>query len=106
MIAIAYDFDTECLKQNYHVSSYNNAYKDIRTFLEGKGFTWKQGSLMYGSSGMTMVQATLIVQEMAQKYGWLSSCLSDIRMLHVDMDDDLMPAVNFAAPQTVDETTV
>ena len=99
MIAIAYDFNTECLQQNYHNESWKNAYGDVRKFLEKRKFTWKQGSLMYGDPDMTIVQATLIVQEMSQHYDWLSSCLSDIRILHVTMDDDLMPAVNFSSPQ-------
>ena len=106
MIAIAYDFNTDCLKENYHNTSWNNAYKDVRTFLETKKFTWKQGSLMYGDQDMTMVQATLVVQEMSQKFSWLASCLSDIRLLHVDLDDDLMPAVNFASPHADSPATV
>ena len=34
MYAIVFDLDTEILSQRYHVRSWENAYSDIRAFLE------------------------------------------------------------------------
>ena len=45
MYAIVFDLDTEILSQRYHVRSWENAYSDIRAFLEARGFRWQQRSV-------------------------------------------------------------
>ena len=40
--AIAFDLDTETLKQAYPNASWNNAYGDVRKVLEPLGFNWQQ----------------------------------------------------------------
>ena len=35
---ITFDMDTNCLKDNYHGNSYNNAYADIKNILAKHGF--------------------------------------------------------------------
>ena len=93
MFAIAYDLDTDALKTHYHNSSYNNAYGDIRKFLEPRGFTWKQGSILYGNDTVTMVSAVIAVSDMSRQFQWLKPCLTDIRILQLLNNDDLMPAI-------------
>lgn len=44
--------DTNCLKDNYHGNTYNNAYYDIRNTLEKHGFEHLQGSVYLGKEGM------------------------------------------------------
>ena len=34
---ITFDMDTNCLKDNYHGNSYNNAYADIKNILAKHG---------------------------------------------------------------------
>src|SRR4051794_25264301 len=47
--AIAFDLDTEMLKNHYGNDSYNNAYGDIRKLLTTKhNFKWQQGSVYFG----------------------------------------------------------
>ena len=97
MFAIAYDFDTEKLKEHYHLSSYNNAYSDVRKFMELKGFSSKQGSVLYGDETVTMVTAVLAVSELSSKYSWVLPSLKDIRILRILDSDDLMPAIQSGA---------
>jgi hypothetical protein len=48
MYAIVLDLDTDILKQRHHNASYNNAYADIRKFLEQRDFQWQQGTVYFG----------------------------------------------------------
>gem|GEM_PF-3821214 len=47
MYAVAFDLDVEILKQTYG-DPYNNAYGEIKRFMQGKGFDWQQGSVYFG----------------------------------------------------------
>lgn len=94
MYAIAFDMDTECLRQNYHNESHTNAWGDVRKFLESKGFEWKQGSVYFGNETVDAVHCVIVVQELTRKYPWFRNCLKDIRMLRIEENNDLMPAVD------------
>ncbi len=94
MYAITFDIDTNCLGDNYHNQSSGNAYGDIRKFLESRGFKWTQGSVYFGDQDkISAVTCVLIVQELAKTYPWFSTCVKDIRMLRIEENNDLMPAV-------------
>ncbi len=101
MFAIAYDFNTDKLKANYHASSWNNAYSDFRKFMKEKGFSTQQGSVLYGNETVTAVTATLAIFEAAKKFPWLAPSIVDIRILRILDKDDLMPAVLAGAPGPV-----
>ena len=91
--AIAFDLKIEMLRQTYG-ESYNNAYMDIKKFLETKGFDNQQGSLYYGKEGVNAVSAVMAVSAMAKKFSWLAPSVRDIRLLRIENDDDLMPALD------------
>lgn len=93
MFAIAYDFDTDALKRNYHVDSYNNAYGDFRRFMADRGFSSQQGSVLYGDEAVTAVTATLAIVEASARFPWLAPSVSDIRILRLIDNDDLRPAL-------------
>lgn len=95
MYAIAFDLDTDALKRAYHNESYNNAYNDIRAFLEPLGFTWKQGSVLFGDPNkINAVTCVLAVMELTQKFPWFKDVVKDIRMLRIEDNNDLFPIVN------------
>lgn len=96
MFAIAYDFDVNALKKHYPVASSNNAYGDFRKFMEGHGFTSRQGSVLYGDENVTAVTATLAVAEASVRFDWLAPSVSDIRILRLIDNDDLRPALEAA----------
>jgi virulence-associated protein VapD len=91
--AIAFDLDTETLKQAYPNDSWNNAYGDIRKTLEPLGFTWQQGSVYFGSDGINAVKCVLAAQQLSQKYAWFKASVRDIRMLRIEEMNDLSPAL-------------
>lgn len=93
MYAVVFDLKTEKLEEHYEGDSHNNAYAKIRNFLISKGFTWQQGSTYFGSSDVTAVECVLIIQELSSNFDWFSKCVKDIRMLRIEENNDLMPAV-------------
>jgi len=94
MYAITFDLDTEVLRDTYHNDSHNNAYMDIRRVLvEEFGFEWRQGSVCFGGSGMDAVTCVLSVQELASRFDWFAPSVRDIRMLRIEDNNDLMPAI-------------
>ena len=95
--AIAFDMDTKALKESYPNPSWQNAYKEIRDFLAQYGFTWKQGSLQFSSADVTPVTVVLAVQEMAKRFPWFAPSVRDIRMMRIEEDNDLLPAVSSVA---------
>jgi virulence-associated protein VapD len=93
MYAVTFDIDTSCLNNEYHTQSSNNAYKDIRVFMESNNFKWQQGSVYFGNEAINAVSCVLTVQELSKKYSWFAACVKDVRMLKIQENNDLMPAL-------------
>lgn len=93
MYAVTFDIDTNCLGNAYHTPSSNNAYGDIRKFMEANGFDWQQGSVYFGKSNMTAVKCVVVVQKLARTYPWFGACAKDVRMLRIEENNDLMEAI-------------
>lgn len=96
MYAISFDLDTEILRDMYHAESYNNAYADIRKHLNSRGFDWQQGSVYFGNETVDAVRCVIVVQELTKKFAWFASSVRDIRMLRIEDNNDLMPAIEVA----------
>ncbi len=95
MYAVAFDLDTETLKQIYDGPSWNNAYLDIRRVLEEEGFEWRQGSVYFGNpEKVDAVSCVLAVQKLATTFAWFGQAVRDIRMLRIEENNDLLPALN------------
>lgn len=93
MYAITFDLDTESLIESYQNDSYKNAYSDIRKVLDEFGFNWQQGSVYFGGKTVDAVTCVLAAQELAVRYDWFTPSVRDIRMLRIEENNDLMPAV-------------
>lgn len=96
MYAIAFDLDTDSLKKNYHNESHTNAYKDIFTVLGEFNFTRQQGSVYFGDESVDAVKCVMAVMELTQRHPWFATVVRDIRMLRIEDNNDLMPAVERA----------
>lgn len=94
MYAILFDLDTNCLNVNYQLDNHNNAYKSIRDFMEKNGFKWKQGSVYFGDETINAVNCVIIIQKLAKEYPWFSTCCKDVRMLRIEENNDLLPAIS------------
>ena len=97
MYVVVFDMDAESLRQNYHNDSYNNAYQDIRRILQKHGFDWPQGSTYFGGERINAVTCTLAVIDLTQQLPWFAASVRDIRMLRIEEQNDLMPAVRDAS---------
>lgn len=97
LYAITFDMDIESLKLNYG-DPYNNAYGEIRKVLQKQGFSWQQGSVYFGGETINAVTCVLAVLELSRALPWFAASVRDIRMLRIEEYNDLMPAVQQAAP--------
>ena len=94
MYAIAFDLKVSDLEQYYTGNSYNNAYGDIQKFLQTKGFTRQQGSVYFGELNVVdAVKCVMAVNALSQEFPWFKQCVTDIRMLRIEENNDLSPAL-------------
>ena len=93
MYAITFDLKIDNLREYYKNDSINNAYKDIKTELEKFGFENIQGSTYFGNDKVNAVTPVLATQALAKKFDWFSLCVRDIRMLRIEENNDLLPAI-------------
>lgn len=93
MYAISFDLSVASLEQHYTGNSYNNAYADIKKFLSNHGFTRQQGSVYFGDSTVDAVKTVMAINLMSREFVWLKDCVSDIRMLRIEENNDLTPAL-------------
>ncbi len=96
--AICFDLDTEELKQHYHNASWQNGYNDIRQVLELYGFNNQQGGVYFGNETIDPVKCVLAIQEVARECPWFLKTVKDLRMLRIEENNDLMPAVGEPDP--------
>ena len=43
--------------------------------------------------GMDAVKCVITIQKLAKKYPWFSTCSRDVRMLRIEDNNDLLPAI-------------
>lgn len=94
MYAISFDLDQDTLKATYGDPP-NNAYGEIKRFLLSKGFNWQQGSVYFGDPAkINAVTCVMAAVEMSKKFPWFAASVRDIRMLRIEENNDLKPAVD------------
>ena len=91
MYAVTFDIDTNCLSDNN--INHSKAYSDIRKFMEANGFKWQQGSVYFGNETINAVTCVTTIQALAKTLPCFSVCVKDVRMLKIEENNDLMPAV-------------
>ena len=96
MYAVLFDLDTNYLNDNYEGTTYHNTYKLIKDYMLANGFEWKQGSVYFGRETINAVNCVVIVQKLAKLYPWFATCVKDVRMLRIEENNDLAPAVNLS----------
>lgn len=91
--AICFDLDQRLLEAHYPGAHPENAYGDICRELAAHSFRRQQGSVYFGDRGTNPVSCVLAVQALSKRYPWFRSAVRDIRMLRIEENNDLMPAV-------------
>jgi virulence-associated protein VapD len=99
MYAIVFDLDTQVLESVYGSPSWRNAYAEIRGKLASFGFDWQQGSTYFGNDSVDAVTCVIAVQDLTSAFPWFQPAVRDIRMLRIEENNDLMPAILRAAPR-------
>lgn len=97
MFAVTCDRDTQTLEQTYGNPSWRNAYGEIRKTLAEHGLDWQQGSVYFGNDKVDAVTCVLAVQDLTERYQWFHPSVRDIRMLRIEDNNNLMPAIEKAA---------
>jgi virulence-associated protein VapD len=97
MYAIAFDMDTSAMQSAYPGPSWQNGYEEIRRILHRHGFTRQQGSVYFGSDKVNAVTCVLAVIDLVNSLPWFAVAVADIRMLRIEEQNNLMPAVEKAA---------
>ena len=83
---ITFDMDTNCLKDNYHGNTFNNAYYDVRNVLAKHGFEHLQGSVYLGKEGISEAHGTIAIQDLTAKFDWFYPCVSNIKFYRIESD--------------------
>lgn len=91
--AIAFDLDTKVLQELYPNASWQNAYFDVERGLRKFGFERRQGSVYFGNDAVDAVTCVLAVQDLTAVYPWFRPAVTDVRMLRIDDNNDLKPAI-------------
>ena len=97
MYAVSFDLDAEALQVYYPNQNWQLAQVDVTAFLKNHGFDHRKGNVFFGSQDIDSVRCQIVIQKLTLKYDWFAPSVRDIRMLRITDDNDLMPAVEFAA---------
>lgn len=90
--AVIFDFNTNCVNECYE-GSYYEAYKEVKEFMISNGFSWAQCGVCFGDETTNAVKCVLTIQALAKKFPWFSTCVKDIRMLRIEENNNLLPAI-------------
>ena len=92
--AVALEFDAQRLEEHYPNRSWRNAYRDLGRFFDGLDFENKYGTFYVSPEGAGPVECILAVQDLAKLYAWFTPSLKHIRLVRIEEDVDLMPAID------------
>lgn len=91
--AIAFVLDADTLSKTYTRGNQAKAYAEIEDTLRSYGFSRQQGSVYFGSNKVDAVRTVMAARKLATKHVWFAASVRDIRMLRIEDDNDLMPAI-------------
>lgn len=91
--AIAFDLDS-AIAEKHCGPNWRTCYAKIESVFAKHGFSRKQGSVYFGDESSDAVRCIMAVQEADKRFIWFGPAVRDLRMLRVDEDNDLMPAIN------------
>jgi virulence-associated protein VapD len=74
--------------------AWKTCYGRIETVLKSHGFSRTQGSLYFGDANSNAVTCITAVQDLDARFMWFGKIVRDLRMLRIDEDNDLLPALD------------
>ncbi len=91
--AIAFDIDSRTAERLLG-DTWKSCYGKIERGFTSHGFTRMQGSLFFGTPESNAVSCIKAVQDLDAQYAWFGRIVKDLRMLRIDEDNDLLPALS------------
>lgn len=91
--AIAFDLNCK-VAESLCGDGWRNCYAQIGLVLAEHGFARQQGSVYFGDETSDAVKCVVAVQDIDRRYSWFGRCVQDLRMLRVEENNDLMPALS------------
>ena len=98
MYAIMFEMDSTVLQASHHNTSWQNAYNDIGKTPRQHDITRQQVSVHFGDDTVDAVRCVLADQDLSRNYVRFSPAVHDIRVLRIEDNNDLMPAVAAVRP--------
>lgn len=92
--AIAFDLDSATAERLCGANWRGTCYGKIQSVFAKHGFARQQGSVYFGDELSDAVRCVMAVQEADKRFAWFGPAVRDLRMLRVDENNDLMPAIN------------
>lgn len=92
--AIAFDLDGAAAEKYCGPNWRGICYAKIAKVFSDFGFGRVQGSVYFGNETSDAVRCVMAVQAADRKFAWFGPSVRDLRMLRVDEDNDLLPALS------------
>jgi virulence-associated protein VapD len=97
MYAIVFDLNPDLLRLHHPIGSLQAAYFDIsKVFIDEFKFKRQQDNIFYTHLSNGAVSSVLVAQELASRFEWFSFSVEYIRMLQIEANHDLMPAIGMS----------
>ncbi|MCF0180307.1 MAG: virulence factor [Bacteroidales bacterium] len=94
MYAIVFKLNHKLLTQHYGFSASSQMYNEIEPVLSHYGFTCYQDGVYFGNvPRANAVSCVLAVMDLAKHHPQFASFVEDVRMLRIEEDSDLTPAI-------------
>ena len=101
MYAIVFDLDQAKLKEVHPDTWHTDAYRKVAKVLKSHGFTSVQGSVYFGDMDkVDAVSCMIAAMDVVEANPWFAEAVTDIRMLRIEDNNDLMPLVQRVSKKT------
>lgn len=97
--AIAVDLD-EARAKAFCGAAHRSCEEHIACVLAEFGFKRSQRGVFFGDGVLDAVQCIMAVQELDRRYSWFGRVVRDLRMLRIEDNDDLLPALGSSRGST------
>ena len=95
MYAIAFDLDTDSAERLCG-PAWRTCHAKIAAVFAEFGFSRVQGSVYFGGDMVNAVTCVVAVIDLTNTFPWFAKSVRDIRMLRIEEQNDLAPAIQQA----------
>lgn len=96
--AVVVEWDADAIERADIGASLEGAYSEVQRVLGRHGFNRRQGSVYFGGPQVNAVSCVMAAMDLSRSLPWFAISVRDIRMLRIEEQNALLPAVEQAAP--------